>query len=241
MRLAGLEVVGAVRDADRDRDERCFAQLVESIERDVSVTAVLRVIDQCFGPREFGLDAALPDAAGDIVATAAHELADRFAASLESLWADSRDLLGSLAKAGHPLEPELRAPVEFALGRRIRTALAAVAGPEGDDTDTAASAVRAATDAAWEVNRLGVDISPDRVAGALAEAVEAATRRVVADGDDATLAQLVRDLLRLRRPLGLSINLDRAQELVVDALAASPGSERLAALGAAIGVAVDGG
>jgi hypothetical protein len=241
MRLAGLEVIGAVREADPERDDRCFAQLAESIDHDDSIAAVLRVIDQCFGPREFGLDAALPDAAGDIVATAAHELADRFAASLESLWADSRDLLGSLAKAGHPLEPELRAPVEFALGRRIRTALATVAGPEGDDLDTAATAVRAAADAAWEANRLGVELSPDRVAAALAEAVEAATRRVVADGDDAAVAQIVRDLLRLRRPLGVAINLDRAQELVVDALAVSPGSERLAALGAAIGVAVDGG
>jgi alpha-amylase/alpha-mannosidase (GH57 family) len=239
VRLAGLEVVGAVRDADPSRDEGCFAQLADAVDHGARVTAVLRVVDQCFGPGEFGLDAALPDAAGDIVATAADELADRFAAALETLWDDNRDVLGSLAVAGHPLEPELRAPVEFALDRRLRTALATVAGPDGDDLDATAAAVRAATDAAWEARRLGVDLPPDRVGPALSEAVESATRRVVADGDDGALSAVVRDLLRLRRPLGFGVNLDRAQELVVDALGAEPGSERLRALAAAIGVAVD--
>jgi hypothetical protein len=239
VRLAGLEVVGAVRDAEPARDEGCFSQLVDAVDRGDRVTAVLRVIDQCFGPREFGLDAALPDAAGDIVASAADELADRFAASLETLWVDNRDLLGSLATAGHPLEPELRAPVEFALGRRLRNALATVAGPEGDDPEVTATAVRAATDVAWEAHRLGVDLAQDRVGPALSEAVEAATRRVVVDGDDEALGAVVRDLLRLRRPLGFGVNLDRAQELVVDAVTAEPASDRLRSLAAAIGVAVD--
>jgi hypothetical protein len=239
VRLGGLEVVGAVRPADDERDERCFAELADAVAAGERVTALLRVIDRCFGPREFGLDAALPDTAGDIVATAADELADRFAAALETLWLDNRDVLGSLATAGHPLEPELRAPVEFALERRLRNELAVVAGTDGDDPDAAAAAVRAATDVAWEAQRLGVDLAGSRLAPVLADAVETATRRVVADGDDDGLAAVVRDLLRLRRPLGIGIDLDRSQELVVDALTADPASERLRSLAAAIGVAVD--
>jgi alpha-amylase/alpha-mannosidase (GH57 family) len=243
VRLAGLEVVGAVRPADPAGDEEAFARFDAAAEHGERVTALLRVIDQRFGPREFGLEAALPEAAGDIVASAAHELADRFAASLESLWVDSRDVLGSLATAGHPLEPELRAPVEFALGRRLRNALATVAGPEGDDLDATVAAVRAATDVAWEAHRLGVHLAHDRIGPALADAVEAATRRAVADGDDDARSTVVRDLLRLRRPLGIGVNLDRAQELVVDALDAldadgDGASPRLRSLAAAIGVAV---
>jgi len=238
IRLAGLEVVGAVREADEGRDEACFGQLIDAVNRGERVPSVLRVIDQCFGPREFGLDAALPAAAGDIVASAASDLADRFAAVLETMWADSRDVLSSLATAGHPLEPELRAPVEFALGRRLRMALATVAGPEGDEADVGAAAVRAATDAAWEANRLGVDMSHDRIGPALSDAVEAATRRAVDTGGDEALG-FVRELLRLRRPLGIGANLDRPQELVVDALSATPDSEGLRSLAGAIGVAVE--
>jgi alpha-amylase/alpha-mannosidase (GH57 family) len=237
VRLAGLEVVGAVREADGARDDECFTRLIEVIDRGDRLTAVLRVVDECFGPREFGLEAALPDAAGDIVASAADELADRFAAALEALWVDNRDVLGSLATAGHPLEPELRAPIEFALGRRLRSALAAVL--EGADAE---GAVREATDVAWEARRLGVDLAGDRVRPALAAAIEAATRRALAGGDDDAadaVDAVLRDLLRLRRPLETGVDLDRPQELVVDALAADPGSDRLRALAAALGIAVD--
>jgi hypothetical protein len=238
VRLAGLEVVGAVRDADDSRDDACFTQLVDAVDRGERVTAVLRVIGECFGPREFGLEAALPDTGGDIVASAAHELADRFAAALETLWVDNRDVLGSLATAGHPLEAELRAPVEFALGRRLRAALATVGAADAGDTDAVATAVREATDLAWEAHRLGVDLAGDRVLPALAEAIEAATRWAVSDHDGDAGPSVVRDLLRLRRPLGAGVNLDRAQELVVDALAEQPASERLRSLAAALGVAV---
>jgi hypothetical protein len=238
VRLAGLEVVGAVRAADPERDRTAFEALVAALEGGERLTTVLRVLHEGFGPREFGLEAALPDAGGDIVASAADELADRFAATLESLWADNRAVLGSLATAGHPLEPELRAPVEFALGRRIRSALAAVAVADADPADGAAG-VRAALDAAWEARRLGVELVLDRISRALGEVVEAAVRRAVGAGGDGEAAEVVGLLLDLRRVLDVGIDLDRPQELVVEALDSEPDSASLRALAAAIGVATD--
>lgn len=238
VRLGGLEVVGAVRPADADRDDGCFAALLDAVARGDRITGVLRVIDEGFGPVDFGLDAALPDAAGDIVASAADELAERFASALEGLWIDNRDVLASLATAGRPLDSELRAPVEVALGRRLRSALAAAtAGADDGDVDAADAAARDAADVAWEARRLGVDLAGDRVLPAAADAVLAAVRRAVAAEAGDAEAQLVRDLLRLRRPLASAFDVDRAQELVVDALAAEPGSARLQGLATAIGVA----
>ena len=49
---------------------------------------------------------------------------------------------------------------------------------------------------------------------------------------------MLRDLLRLRRPLGTGIGLDRAQDVVVDALAADPDDERLRTIASLVGVAV---
>ena len=186
--------------------------------------AVLRAIDEGFGPRDFGLDAALPDTAGDIVASAADELADRFAAALEGLWVDNRDVLGSLATAGHPLEPELRAPVEFALGRRLRI------GPGRRRWAPTATTPR------WRPPPSGTPPTwrgrPTASASTLAERPGAARPRRGGRGahppgggrrtPTTRPPPLLRDLLRLRRPLGTGIDLDRAQDLVVDALAADP-------------------
>ena len=77
-----------------------------------------------------------------------------------------------------------------------------------------------------------------RVAEVLAEAVLAATRRALAEPAVDEWPAIVERLLALRRPLGTGIDLDRAQELVVDALAAAPDDERAAALAASLGVAV---
>jgi Domain of unknown function (DUF3536) len=239
VRLAGLQVVGATRPADAARDDECFARLeaVTGAGAGARITDVLRVVDECFGPGEFGLDAALPDAAGDIVASAAAALTDRVGSALEQLWLDNRAVLDSLVVAGHPLDPELRAPIELAVGRRLRASLSEVAGPAGDAPEVAAAATRAAADAAWEARRLGVTGS-GRVAEALADAVLAATRRALGEPESDEWPAIVEGLLALRRPLGTGIDLDRAQELLVDALAASPGDERVVALAVALGVAV---
>lgn len=240
-RLAGLEVIGFVRGADPDPavDAACFARL-EEVAGDARVTTVLRVMDEGFGPREFGLEAALPDRAGEIVTSAAAALTDRIGAVLEGLWRDNRDVLASLVTAGRPLEPELRAPVEFAVGRRVRAALATIAGRGGDDPEVAAAAAREATDAAWEAERLAVTpaVGDARTAAALSAAVLAAVRRCLDDPAAEPAAQVVHALLRLGRTLGVGVDLDRAQEHVVDALTAHPDDARLRELAEALHVAV---
>ena len=96
-----------------------------------------------------------------------------------------------------------------------------MAGPSGDAPEVAAAATRAAADAAWEARRLGVTGS-SRVAEMLSDAVLAVARRALAEPSVDEWPVILELLLALRRPLGTGIDLDRAQELLVDALAASP-------------------
>ncbi|MGH9139239.1 MAG: DUF3536 domain-containing protein [Acidimicrobiales bacterium] len=236
VRLGGLDVVGAVRPADPDRDDADFARLAEVVAGSERVTAVLRTIVDAFGPREFGLEAALPEAAGEIVSTAARGLADRFSGAFERMWEDNRGLLGALVTAGHPLAPELRVPVEFALARRVRNALATVGGPEGDDAEVAAAAVREAIDAADEAQRLGVAAAAGyRIAAGLRDAIFGAVQRALTDEAH---ADIVLELVRLRRTLEVWVDIDRAQELVVDALAGDGADQRVKQLADVLGVAL---
>src|SRR3954469_18212706 len=117
--LGGLEVFGATRAPDPDRDDALFGQVAEAVESGATVPSVLRLLAEGVGPREFGLESALPDAAEQLVASAARQLTERFGATYEHLYADHRGRLNALARAGYPLPPELRAPVEFALARRF--------------------------------------------------------------------------------------------------------------------------
>jgi hypothetical protein len=114
--------------------------------------------------------------------------------------------------------------------------LTEIAGPAGESAEIAVAAARAATDAAWEARRLGVSGS-ERSLDALAEAILAVTRRALAAPDVEEWPAIADDLLALRRPLRTGIDLDRAQELVVDALAAAPDDDLIAALAASLGVA----
>src|SRR4029077_10360721 len=119
-------------------------------------STVLRLLAEGVGAHEFGLDSALPDAADQLVASAAHQLTDRFATTYEQLYADHRPRLNALARAGYPLPPELRAPAEFALARRFENEI------EGAVDDPSTDSSRAAQDIVREARQLGLQLASPR-------------------------------------------------------------------------------
>ena len=137
--LGGLEVFGAVRGADAAElgdaaDAADVAALAEATRRGDRVTSLLRLVVDRFGPREFGLESALPGMGEDLLRVTARVLADRFVAAYDQLRADHHDTLAALAVAGTALPAELRGPVALALSRRLEAAVAACGG----STDPAA-------------------------------------------------------------------------------------------------------
>jgi len=221
--LGGLEVTGAVRDADPSRDHGDLRAVHAAFDGGERVTTLLRMIGDAFGPSEFGLEAALPDAAEQIVAGAARALEERFAAESERLFAENRATFRSLTTAGFALPDELRTAVQVAVDRRLETELWRSAHDE-------------AIAVAQEAIEAGLRTDGPRARDALDHSIADAVIRVVG-GDDTAVATAL-SLLRLAATLGISIDLRRVQEVLYDALR-TKATPSLTVLGAAVGLAVE--
>jgi alpha-amylase/alpha-mannosidase (GH57 family) len=230
MLIGALEVLGAVRPADDDRDAADLAGLFDGLDRGDRLSVLLRYVGERFGPDEFGLDRALPDAADQIVAGAAANVEKRFASTFERLYAFNREEILSLARAGLPLPPAVRLPAEAALARRLEAEISAQQGSWDPHAYEAALAT------VKEAHLLGLTIDAPRARTAIEQTLAAAVRRAVGaepDGVDAALA--VRELASA---LDVGVDLARTQELVYDALLAG-GRDDLVPLGRALGLAAD--
>ncbi|HEX6567890.1 MAG TPA: DUF3536 domain-containing protein [Acidimicrobiales bacterium] len=220
--LGGLEVFGAVRPASPQdstdggaADAADVAALVDATRRGDRVTTLLRLVVDRFGPREFGLESALPGVGEDLLRATARGLADRFVAAYDQLRADNHDTLAALAVAGTPLPAELRGPVELALARRLDAAVAACGG----STDPATYRVVRAL--AREAREEGVRLSSPAASSALARAVGRAVDAAATTPTRATVDAAV-GMACLARELGLDVPLDVAQERVHEALGDHP-------------------
>ena len=138
-----------------------LAELRAAFATGTRLTQLLRLISDGFGPDEFDVSAALPDAPGPRCShTAARTLADRFGAELERLFTDHRDVFTALTAAGYPLPDELRAPAQLALARRLEADLVDLAsGADGLALASAQSVVAEAAEAG-----VGLDVPVVRVA-----------------------------------------------------------------------------
>jgi Domain of unknown function (DUF3536)/Glycosyl hydrolase family 57 len=210
--LGGLEVFGAVRPAAAgDRDAHDVAALVSDTRRGARVTGLLRTVVDRFGPREFGLESALPGTGEDLLATTAEGLADRFVAAYDQLRSDHHDTLAALAVAGTPLAPELRGPIELALARRLEATLASAVSSRDP------AAYRVVRALAREAREEGVALSSPVAAATLTQALTRAVADAV-DRPDRAAVDAATALVVLARELGLDVGLDAAQERIHEAL-----------------------
>jgi len=228
--LGGLEVLGATRppSADHARDARLVADLLDAFAAGAPVTTMLRLVSDGFGPPEFGLASALPDAAEQFLHGAARTLSDRFAAAYDQLFGDHHQTLSALAAAGYQLPPELRAPAELALARRLEAEVSAQAGSLEPADYAGAVAI------AREALASGVTLAVPGVLQGLERLVRRAVERTL-DGDGSLDAVL--GLLDVAENLDIDVSVGRAQELVYDALG-SRRDDSLLALAEVLGLVV---
>jgi uncharacterized protein DUF3536 len=231
LHLGGLEVLGATRPTDARLDTDAPALLRQAFDHGAPVTTLLRMVGSSFGPHEFGLHSALPDAADEILQGAARELADRFVGAYEQLFADHHDRLAALAAAGYELPPELRAPAELSLARRFEAEVTAAAQAGSSEPAAYAGAVGIARQARAEGYRIDTPEALHAVQRLLTSAVE----RAVADGGTDVDAPLA--LLALAHDLDLSPNIERAQEAVYAAVRRGSAPEPLLRLATALHLA----
>lgn len=223
LHLGGLEVTGAVRPAEPGRDDEELRRLTGAFDHGERVVALARQLVDSFGPDEFGLEAALPDAAGQIVEGAAAQLEERVAAEFERLFDEHRATFRSLATAGYPLLAELRVAVEVALDRRLE---AAVRDGLHDE----------ALDIAHEAAASGVHVDGPRTRWAIHEALVDAVVAAIGGHEDA--AERALGILRLAATIGVAVDLRRVQEVLYEAITTRP-TPSLNLLGIATGLAVE--
>jgi hypothetical protein len=231
--LDELEVFGAAREVGPGGNGDMKA-LTEAFSNGERVTALIRTIVERFGPKEFDLTDALPDAAHEILASRATALAERFNSAYERLYTDNRAVFSALASAGFPLPPDLRAPAQLALARRFEAEIVA----QGESWDV--ESYRAALAVVDEAGNLGLDIGTPQAAATIGRTVESAVLRAV-DLPAPERVEVALDLVRLAAGLQLTPDLDVAQEAVYGAmLGADPAARAfLEPLGRVLGLAVD--
>jgi Domain of unknown function (DUF3536) len=228
--LGGLDVHGAVRPAADGRDDADVAVVCSALDEGRPLTTILRELTDRFGPDEFGLDRALPDAAEQIVAGTAAMLEDRFVQAFDQLYESAGDELAGLATAGFTLPRAIRVPAELAIGRRLEAEIVAQGGSW--DPRAYEEAVRLVQEASAH----GLRIDAPRARRALQQTVTTATARAVRGHPGAVDSALA--LLDLAGALDIALDLARPQEAVYDALVGGAGGS-LRRLGEALGLAVD--
>jgi alpha-amylase/alpha-mannosidase (GH57 family) len=235
--LGGFEVVGATRPADERRDGTALDALDKAVRSGQRLTTLLRRLVDDFGPDEFGLEAALPDEGGHIVAAAADELADRFVEAYDRLVADHQPALNALAVAGYPLPAVLRAPAGEAAARRLEAALDAIGDPPDRRRVAVAAAIaRDAQDSGLAVTTPAVIATLNRVALAAVERAAAEPTREAVKVAMALL-RLAGDL-RLQGHPAVNPAVEAAQERLYEALR-DGGSPSLRPLAEVLNLAVD--
>jgi hypothetical protein len=229
-------VFGAVRPAADDIavDEQAVGEMAAATRDGERITALLRMVTDHFGPREFGLESVLPGVGDDLLHTTAASLADRFVAAYDELRSDYHDTLVALAVAGTTLPAELRGPIELALARQLEAELAEA--EVGGATDPASYAgVRAVV---REAREEGVQIGSARASEALRRTLVAAAEEAAAEPSEATVAAAV-GMVELARELQMPLDLGVAQERIYAAIEADPTvRDTLRPLVRALGLAV---
>jgi alpha-amylase/alpha-mannosidase (GH57 family) len=233
----GLDVQGATRPPDDDpaRDARLVGELIDAVERGARVSTILRLVGEGFGPREFGLESALPDAPDQIMHDTAERLVERFSSAIGRLYEDTRPTIDALITAGYPLPPELQAPAAMALAQRFEAEIAAIARrtpPETQSFARARAIVAEARRAGIDGDELATPRAADLLHRCITEAVDLALTDATTGPVDTALG-----LLRLVRELDIPVDTDPAQERVFAALEVMPADAGLKSLAAALDLA----
>jgi alpha-amylase/alpha-mannosidase (GH57 family) len=194
--------------------EAQFAQSADSVWSEfpsASLPRLLRLVQESFGPAEFGLEHLLADGRRQISEMVFRRMVDRFSETYEKLYEDNRRNLDVLHDAGFVLPKELLAAAEFTVARQFETALRAY--QLSDD----AGDWQRAKEIGEEIVRHGYRI-PRNGIWRMFEQMITRTARQAAEHPTAEAVRTATDVADLANRLKLELNLDRAQEALYDAM-----------------------
>jgi hypothetical protein len=219
-------------------NDAAFAEATEKLWsqfRTGSVPMLLRLMQEDFGPADFGLEHLLPEGRRRIYEIVFGRMVGRFSRQYEYLYEDNRRNIEMLQQAGFHLPEELRAAAEFTITRRLERAI------NSFEQKNDRAAFREALRIAHEVARLDYRLDRTSMRRKFENLILVTVRACLgepetenhAENQEAALA-----LIDLAHKLSLHANLERAQEIVYEALQSDPARHRhLEALASKLGLA----
>jgi alpha-amylase/alpha-mannosidase (GH57 family) len=210
LHLGGVDFYCALKDSTDPNRFREACARVWAHFRTASLPAMIRKVQEEFGPEEFGLEDVLADGRlaicemifGDVL----EGLTDQFA----RLYEEYHRVVEMLQESGFEPPPQFRQLTEFTLGRRFEYEI--VKQQRSRDP----IAYRRAADIAAMVARRGYQIDKSVANDSFGAMINDAVARAV-ERPSRVLIKAAIDLIELSRRLGLEPNLDSAQEHVYDA------------------------
>lgn len=230
LHLGGMDFYCALRPYPGISRYKASAENLRRLFQTASLPTLLRTIQKEFGPEEFGLEDVLSDGRWAICEKVFGYISEDLTAEFVRLYEQDRRMIEMLYETGFDLPVELRLITEFTLGRRFEMEVREQR-QSLDPLDYGRAAL-----IADEVERHHYQIDKSAPNQLLSDMIAEATRAALADPSEENLKAAL-DSIAIARSLRLSPGLDRAQEMVHDALTERrAGCERLVDLALALGL-----
>jgi hypothetical protein len=194
--------------------EAAFAEATEKLWsqfRTGSVPMLLRLMQEDFGPADFGLEHLLPAGRQRIYEIVFGRMVGRFSRQYEYLYEDNRRNIEMLQGVGFHLPEELRTAAEYTITRRLEREIRKF--EEQNDRAAFHEALKIANEVARLGYRLDRTSMRRKFEKLIVTTVRACTREPQAENQETALA-----LIDLANKLSLHANLERAQEIVYEAV-----------------------
>ncbi|HZH32263.1 MAG TPA: DUF3536 domain-containing protein [Pyrinomonadaceae bacterium] len=211
MHVGDVDFYCVLKEYPGHEEFRAATENLWSQFRTGSVPALLRLMQEKFGPSEFGLEHLLPEGRQRIYEIMFGRMVGRFSEQYEYLYEENRRNIEMLQGAGFQLPEELRAAAEFTITRRLEREL------QKFEQRNDRAALREALRIAGEVARLGYRLDRTSMRGKFEKLIEATVGAAVGDSDPETY-EAARALIDLAGELNLHANLERAQEIIYEAV-----------------------
>lgn len=175
-----------------------------------SLTTILRVAHEEFGPDEFDLSSVLPEGREQVARLVFGNLIERFSEQYAHLYDDNARIIEKVQDVGFELPTELRVAAEFTLGRRFLQQI--TQNRSSHDVRDYATALTLAERAAERGYQLDRAVASKDFEQRINSAVNNAICEPTSNNASVAVA-----LLELSSKLGLKPNLDLVQEAMLEA------------------------
>jgi hypothetical protein len=209
--LGGVDFYCAVEEGMTEEAFRAATRRLWDAFTTASVPRLLRIAGDGFGEEEFGLEHTLPGGAEHVSELVLGTLLRRFSEQYAQLYEDHRRTLDMLGAVGFELPKELSVAAEFTLGRRFEAEIRAQ--NESQDMRAYKRAIELAGTIAESGYRVDRSASSQVFTQMITHGLYIALARPGRENWAAVL-----ELMELSERLGLTPDLERAQEAVYEAV-----------------------